>query len=39
MRRHPNGIQRLDPHPVGHLDEITRVKFDQALRYSLNIIY
>ena len=33
------GKQRLDPYPVGHLDEVTRVKLDQALRYSLNIIY
>lgn len=33
------GMRRLDPRPVGRLDEITRAKLDQALRYSLDIIY
>lgn len=29
----------LDRVPVGHLDLATRAKLDQALRYSLDIIY
>ena len=29
----------LDDEPVGHLDEITRARLDQALRYSLDIVY
>lgn len=33
------GKRRLDPQPVGRLDEITRAKLDQALHYSLDIIY
>ncbi len=32
-------IDELDSHPVGHLDELKRVELDQALRYSLDIIY
>ena len=32
------GKHRLDPHPVGYLGEVTRVKLDKALRYSLNIV-
>jgi len=33
------GKERLDPRPVGHLDEITRARLDQALRFALDIIY
>jgi mRNA interferase MazF len=33
------GKHRLDPRPVGSLDEITRAKLDQALRFSLDILY
>ncbi|HEX6286864.1 MAG TPA: type II toxin-antitoxin system PemK/MazF family toxin [Acidimicrobiia bacterium] len=33
------GKQLLDPRPVGSLDEITRAKLDQALRFSLDILY
>lgn len=33
------GKHRLDPRPVGSLDEVTRAKLDQALRFSLDIIY
>ena len=33
------GKRRLDPRPVGSLDEVTRAKLDHALRYSLDIIY
>lgn len=33
------GKHTLDPHPVGNLDEVTRVKLDRALRYSLSIVY
>lgn len=33
------GKRRLDPRPVGRLDEIGRAKLDQVLRYSLDIIY
>ena len=29
----------LDGEPVGHLDEITRARLDQALRYALDIVY
>ena len=29
----------LDDQPVGHLDEITRARLDEALRYSLDIVY
>ena len=29
----------LDEQPVGHLDEITRARLDQALRYALDIVY
>lgn len=29
----------LDNEPVGHLDEITRARLDQALRYALDIVY
>lgn len=29
----------LDDEPVGHLDEITRARLDQALRYALDIVY
>ena len=29
----------LDESPVGHLDLATRAKLDQALRYSLDIIF
>lgn len=33
------GKTRLDPHPIGSLDAVTRSRLDQALRYSLDIIY
>lgn len=33
------GKQRLDPKPVGILDEITRARLDAALRFALDIIY
>lgn len=33
------GKYRLDPRPVGRLDEVTRARLDQALRFSLDIIY
>ncbi|MFZ0626669.1 MAG: type II toxin-antitoxin system PemK/MazF family toxin [Acidimicrobiia bacterium] len=33
------GKQRLDPEPVGSLDEVTRARLDQALRFALDIIY
>ena len=33
------GKARLDPHPVGSLDDFTRAKLDQALRFSLDIVY
>ena len=29
----------LDDQPVGHLDDVTRALLDQALRYSLDIVY
>jgi mRNA interferase MazF len=29
----------LDGEPVGHLDEITRSRLDEALRYALDIVY
>jgi mRNA interferase MazF len=29
----------LDNQPVGHLDDITRARLDQALRYALDIVY
>jgi mRNA interferase MazF len=29
----------LDDQPVGHLDDATRALLDQALRYSLDIMY
>jgi len=32
-------IDDLDDEPVGHLDEVARARLDQALRYSLDIIY
>ena len=32
-------IVYLDGQPVGHLDEITRARLDEALRYSLDIVY
>ena len=32
-------IVDLDDQPVGHLDEITRARLDEALRYSLDIVY
>lgn len=33
------GKHRLDPRPVGGLDDVTRAQLDNALRYSLDIIY
>ncbi|MGB7860491.1 MAG: type II toxin-antitoxin system PemK/MazF family toxin [Acidimicrobiia bacterium] len=33
------GKHRLDPRPVGRLDDVTRAQLDNALRYSLDIIY
>ncbi len=33
------GKRRLDARPTGQLDELTRARLDQALRYSLDIIY
>lgn len=32
-------LDALDDEPVGHLDEITRSRLDQALRYALDIVY
>ena len=32
-------LEDLDERPVGHLDEITRARLDEALRYSLDIVY
>jgi mRNA interferase MazF len=32
-------VDALDRSPVGHLDDITRAKLDQALRYSLDIVF
>ena len=32
-------LDDLDPEPVGHLDEITRARLDQALRYALDVMY
>ena len=32
-------LDALDDHPVGHLDEFTRARLDEALRYSLDIVY
>jgi len=32
-------IVDLDDQPVGHLDELTRARLDEALRYSLDIVY
>lgn len=32
-------LEDLDDRPVGHLDEITRARLDQALRYALDIVY
>ena len=33
------GKHRLDQHPVGTLDELSRAKLDRALRFSLDIRY
>lgn len=32
-------LDDLDDEPGGHLDEITRARLDQALRYALDIVY
>ena len=32
-------LDDLDDEPVGHLDEITRARLDQSLRYALDIAY
>jgi mRNA interferase MazF len=32
-------LEDLDDQPVGQLDEITRARLDEALRYSLDIMY
>ena len=32
-------LEDLDDQPVGNLDEITRARLDEALRYSLDIVY
>ena len=32
-------LDAFDGEPVGHLDEITRARLDQALRYALDIVY
>ena len=32
-------LEDLDEQPVGHLDEITRARFDEGVRYSLDIVY
>ena len=32
-------VEDLDDQPIGHLDEITRARLDEALRYSLDIVY
>lgn len=32
-------IAALDGEPVGHLDEPTRARLDQALRYALDIVF
>lgn len=33
------GKQRLDPRPVGRLNEVTRARLDQAIRFSLDVVY
>jgi mRNA interferase MazF len=32
-------LEALDDQPIGHLDEITRARLDQALRYALDVVY
>ena len=32
-------LDALDDEAVGHLDELTRARLDQALRYALDIVY
>jgi len=32
-------VEALDDEPIGHLDEFTRARLDEALRYSLDIVY
>ena len=32
-------LDDLDDESVGHLDEITRARLDQAPRYSLHVVY
>ena len=32
-------LEALDNKPVGQLDELTRARLDEALRYSLDIVY
>jgi mRNA interferase MazF len=32
-------VDAFDDEPVGHLDEISRARLDQALRYALDIVY
>lgn len=32
-------LDDLDTQPVGHLDEVTRARLDEALRYALDIVY
>jgi mRNA interferase MazF len=32
-------IEALDDEPVGHLDDVTRARLDQALRYALDIVF
>jgi len=32
-------LEDLDGQPVGHLDETTRARLDEALRYSLDIVH
>ncbi len=32
-------IADLEDQPVEHLDELTRARLDEALRYSLDIVY
>lgn len=32
-------VDALDDEAIGHLDELTRARLDQALRYALDIVY
>lgn len=32
-------LEDFDAQPVGHLDEVSRARLDDALRYALDIVY